>query len=57
MISNSRSPILAGLGFGALIGVGVWYFRGGELWLRVGSSMLAMTLLGVIVKALRTFSV
>ncbi|HEX5217541.1 MAG TPA: hypothetical protein VFV98_18905 [Vicinamibacterales bacterium] len=56
MISDSRSPILAGLAFGLLIGAALWYFQGGAFWLRVGTTMLAATLLGIIVKVARRFA-
>ena len=55
MIFNGRSPILAGLMLGAAIGVALWAVLGGSLWLRVGTTVLAATLIGVVVKAARRF--
>ena len=55
MIFNGRSPILAGLMLGVAIGVALWAVLGGSLWLRVGTTVLAATLIGVVVKAARRF--
>lgn len=56
MISDSRSSVLAALGYGPIIGVAVWYFLGGPFWLRVASTALAAVAMGLIVKTARRFA-